>query len=59
MTYKQFNRAAKISLGNKPTVDLHHNLAPSLSDWTVTYRPKGDNERMFERDRKLILLRPQ
>jgi hypothetical protein len=21
--------------GRKPTVDLHHNLAPSLSDWMV------------------------
>ena len=27
------------ALGRKPTVDLHHNLAPSLSDWTVAYRP--------------------
>ena len=29
------------AMGRKPTVDLHHNLAPLLSDWTVAYRPKA------------------
>ena len=32
------------ALGRKPTVDLHHNIASSLSDWTVDYRPRAGIE---------------
>ena len=28
-------------MGRKPTVDLYHNLAPSLSDWTVGAVTRG------------------
>ena len=31
---------------NRP-LDLHHNLAPSLSDWTVAYRPRADIGKSF------------